>query len=559
MLESQLHEDRALRYQVDIEPNDKGSIAIITFYDEFNKKVSIVKLNVVDVRELYQKITKKEPLDLKNCYIKEFSLSEYRVTQGMKNDEWVDINNLSVIDSFFDCDSAIDFSYARFNGERTTITNVVFANGYTNFSYTDFGHGLVNFENTKFGSGTTSFKSVRFGDGDISFAGANFGNGNLIFADANFSNGHVNFKGTIFGNGNIDFKFAKFAEGNISFERASFGIGKKDFKNVEFGGGKIDFRRVDFNDGDVSFEGVEFGNGKINFKGSVFGKGHVGFEQADFANGEANFDQVDFGSGSVSFNQSKAAHISFRNCPFNCFVDIRFNECKIVNLSNSIIRDIVDVQPERDKVHIRELNLTDTRILGRLFINWRENHVDQLIYNQKKTTYFQKAEQFRILKENFRVNGQYEDEDLAYIEFKRCEAIANLNKEKEGSLTEKVFAYPKYYFQKYVFDYVGRYATEPTRVLVNALVAVFLFGLIYYFTTVYFGDSGSIRTTLPDDLNHFQEFWNSIYYSAITFFTIGYGDYFPNGCLKPLAAFEGFSGVFLMSYFTVAFVRRILR
>jgi hypothetical protein len=50
-----------------------------------------------------------------------------------------------------------------------------------------------------------------------------------------------------------------------------------------------------------------------------------------------------------------------------------------------------------------------------------------------------------------------------------------------------------------------------------------------------------------------------VYYSAITFFTIGYGDYFAEGYLKPFAAFEGFTGVFLMSYFTVAFVRKILR
>jgi hypothetical protein len=50
-----------------------------------------------------------------------------------------------------------------------------------------------------------------------------------------------------------------------------------------------------------------------------------------------------------------------------------------------------------------------------------------------------------------------------------------------------------------------------------------------------------------------------MYYSAITFFTIGYGDYFGGGIIKLLAVLEGFSGVFLMSYFTVAFVRKILR
>jgi hypothetical protein len=106
---------------------------------------------------------------------------------------------------------------------------------------------------------------------------------------------------------------------------------------------------------------------------------------------------------------------------------------------------------------------------------------------------------------------------------------------------------------------VGRYATSPIRVLANAIWAIFIFALIYYTVTTFFHEHGSVETTLPGHLNHLQEFWNSIYYSAITFFTIGYGDYFPHGMLKFVAAFEGFSGVFLMSYFTVAFVRKILR
>jgi hypothetical protein len=51
----------------------------------------------------------------------------------------------------------------------------------------------------------------------------------------------------------------------------------------------------------------------------------------------------------------------------------------------------------------------------------------------------------------------------------------------------------------------------------------------------------------------------AFYHSAITFFTIGYGDFFPSGHIRWLSAAEGWAGVFLMSYFTVAFVRKILR
>lgn len=316
---------------------------------------------------------------------------------------------------------------------------------------------------------------------------------------------------------------------------------------------------MNFNDGDISFEGAEFGQGKVNFRGATFGKGSKIFDQADFSHAEISFDNVDFGAGSISYNEAKANQISFNACSFNSFVDFRFASCNLLNLSNSVIRDIIDMIPEKEEVVIKEVNLVNTRILGRVFINWRENNVHHLIYNQETSTYFQKAEQFRILKENFRVNGQYEDEDLAYIEFKRCEALADLNHEKNGSFFEKVMAYPKFYFQKYVFDFIGRYATAPVRVLGNAVFTIFLYGLIYYIFTAYMSSIGAVQTTLPDNLNHAKDLGNSFYYSAITFLTIGYGDYFAHGFLKFVAACEGFSGVFLMSYFTVAFVRKILR
>lgn len=562
MLESHLHEHHLLRYSVEIEDKpflQYSQTAVLTFYDENNKKVRLSKLGVVTNEDIYSLIDKGENIHLNNTYIKDFSLSQYRINKGLHEHSYVKIKNFSARKTFFDCDLISDFSYAEFEGDKTIFESSVFGNGDTDFFNANFGHGEVNFKKAKFGSGSTNFQSVKFGEGAISFNNANFGTGNLNFMDADFSNGDVDFKNTYFGNGSVDFKFAKFSKGDITFERASFGKGKKDFKNVEFGGGKIDFRRIDFNDGDVSFEGVEFGDGKVSFRSSVFGKGYKSFDLSDFGKGDAQFDLVDFGTGTVSFNKAHVTEISFKGCPLNCYMDLRFEECALLDLSNTIVRDIVDVKPESQKVVITEMKLIDMRILGRIFIDWRRNNVYELIYNQKQTTLFQKTEQFRILKENFRNNGQYEDEDGAYLEFKRCESRAHLEEALAKNKNNALWAYPNYYFQKYVFDFIGRYATAPTRVLANVFLTVAIFGVLYYSISELFPGFGDLATTLPLELNHLHEFWNCMYYSAITFFTIGYGEYFPHGYLKLLAAFEGFTGVFLMSYFTVAFVRKILR
>jgi len=475
MLDSPLHEHHLLRYDVavtDVPMRQSAQTAVVTFYDENNKRVAVYRMPVISREEIYSWIEKGEEINLNHAYVKDFSLADFRADRGFDDHKHIHLNNLSARKTFFDCEVSTDFSFAVFDGAKTIFESSIFGNGFTNFFNADFGHGDVSFKKARFGSGSTSFRSVKFGDGHITFNNANFGTGDLSFVDANFSNGDVDYKNTYFGDGSVDFKFAKFASGNISFERASFGKGKKDFKNVEFGGGKIDFRRIEFNDGDVSFEGVEFGDGKVSFRSSVFGKGHKSFEMADFAHGEAQFDLVDFGTGTISFNQASAMDISFKECHLDSYMDLRFKNCRLVDLRNTIVRDILDVTPQDEKVAISEMNLAGMRILGRLFINWRENDVYDLIYRQQNTSVFQKAEQFRTLKENFRNNGQYEDEDAAYLEFRRCEAKAIVQDAVAKDKANALWAWPVYYFHKYVFDFVGRYATAPTRVLLNAVMVV---------------------------------------------------------------------------------------
>jgi len=249
-------------------------------------------------------------------------------------------------------------------------------------------------------------------------------------------------------------------------------------------------------------------------------------------------------------------------------MDLRFAQCAELSLSNTIVRDILDLKPADEIVDVKIFNISGMRNLGRIFVDWRANNVHNLIYGQTKTSLFQKAEQFRILKENFRNNGQYEDEDAAYLEFKRCESKAQLEESKSKGAMNNVTGHINYYFQRYVFDFIGRYATNPIRVLANMLLAYLGFSIIYFVFSisdrlekighVIAGGTG----TLPLNDSHLtilEAFGNSLYYSGITFFTVGYGDYFAGGMLKPVAVFEGFTGVFLMSYFTVAFVRKILR
>ena len=49
------------------------------------------------------------------------------------------------------------------------------------------------------------------------------------------------------------------------------------------------------------------------------------------------------------------------------------------------------------------------------------------------------------------------------------------------------------------------------------------------------------------------------YFSGVTFTTLGYGDYHPEGCLRIVATVEAFLGAFMIALVTVVLVRRVIR
>lgn len=554
MLGSPLHEHHLLRYSV--APSALASDYVtLSFYDDFQKRVLQIEYTLMPFEHVISKIERGEAIHLEHVYIHDFSIATYRKLKHVNDDAVIELKDFTAKGCFFDCSVGTDFSYVCFTGNNTHFENCIFANGLADFSNTIFKTPDVSFRKCKFGSGSTVFRSAQFSEGRVNFSHVNFGTGNTVFVDVNFSDCFVDFRTTYFGDGTVDFKFSKFKNGPVLFERASFGNGRKDFKNVEFGVGKLDFRKVKFNAGDVIFEGAEFNNDKILFRGAVFGSGIKNFEQCHFSNAVMHMEQVEFGTGMLSFYEAQMGELHLDNVQLNVFTDLRSASCKKLFLKDVVVRDILEL-PHLTKKTISGLDLSGVRILGRLFITWSTN-LKRLIYNQSHG-FYSKAEQFRVLKENFRANGQYEDEDAAYVEYRRCIEHHKLHVHDAGFFS-KLINRIKYGLKWLLFDQIGRYATDPVRVLLHAIVTVFVFAGLYWVLASYAADWGTVGTTLPEYLNKATTFGNCLYYSAITFFTVGYGDYFALGWVKPIAVIEGFSGVFLMSYFTVAFVRKILR
>ncbi len=532
----------------------------------------------VDEETIYKWIDEGKEIILDHAFINVFSLERYRKLRKLDKMAEVVINGFSARNAFFDCSHSFDFSHCLFKGERFDMSGSWFHRGALNFDSANFEcpeisfHDVkfsdyrfdfknvvikksnVNFKNTVFGRGEIDFQYTEFGEGELTFSNADFSDGDVSFINVDFGNGNTTFKVARFGEGKVDFHFAKFHAGAISFERTEFGNGRTDFRTVEFGIGKVNFNRARFGDGEVSFEASEMSSGKFSFKRVGFGDGDVSFEEAIYENIDVSFERTDFGTGNITFYKSVFKTISFSFCHLDSYVDLRLNKCHFIDLSNTIVRDIIDLNPHEFDLEVEKIRFDGMRLIGRIYIDWKRNHVKKLITCQENADNRVKAEQFRILKENFSLTGQYEDEDKSYVEFKRYEAKSNLQDSVKKNKINALWSYPLHWFKHVLFDKAGLYATSPFRVLITMLTIFVIFSLIYI-VLITFGQA-DIVASVPDSLSVVAR---SFYHSAITFLTIGYGDHFPYGSIRWLSSVEGFAGLFLMSYFTVAFVRKVLR
>jgi uncharacterized protein YjbI with pentapeptide repeats len=518
------------------------------------KKIGEHKLGYLTKEDIYFKIDRGLHINVDQAYVKDFSLTDYRASRNLPVNEKVNIAGISCRFGFFDCDASIDFSYATFKDE-VNFKECIFSHGILSFLYAEFNATLIDFSECRFHSHKTTFEHASFSGSEINFEHAKFNGAGVSFVNASFKADEINFKRVNFGRARVKFQFAEFGDGAKLFERIHVNGSLFDFRRVIFGSGKVDFRRAMFGSGYVTFEESQITQGKFTFRMAHFEGGDLSFRRTDFGTDEANFDLADFNNRSITFEGATASTISISNSFVRGNLDLRIKKADKIDLSRSYLYSITDLNfLKHDSLHI--LSLSGVRNLGKIIINWKQNNVKDLI-ERSNVSDEEMANQFNILKSNFSINGQYNDEDSAYVYFKRHEhRHLKKNALDQASPLVKPFIRLGYALRLLVFDKMGLYATNPSRVMLSMVIAIFFFASVYIL--FHFLGIGEIINSV-DASDKLDVIDKSLYHSAITFFTIGYGDFYPTSFNRLISALEGWTGVFLMSYFTVAFVRKILR
>jgi len=110
-----------------------------------------------------------------------------------------------------------------------------------------------------------------------------------------------------------------------------------------------------------------------------------------------------------------------------------------------------------------------------------------------------------------------------------------------------------------IVDLFCGYGEAPSRVVIFSMILILICAMAYFFTGLDY--SGEVQQFSWDNgfASNLATFGGCLYYSVVTFTTLGYGDFIPIGFSRVIAALEAFIGSFTMALFVVVFVKKMTR
>ncbi len=368
------------------------------------------------------------------------------------------------------------------------------------------------------------------------FAHATF-EGNTKFLAATFKT-FTHFKDTTF-KLNADFWYAIFKL-NAYFTDVTFG-GEADFEYATFEK-DADFGKAKF-EGNAKFGAVVF-EISTYFKETTF-KLNADFQCATFKL-DADFTDATFG-GKADFEY--ATFEGDANFGLKYLVKI-LNFLRIKTLPGKKIFIRINNEGGKisfDRAYLENTNL-DIELVKNTLIdftgallrktNMQREQIENHILQEEKGEYLPAKKIYLLLKNNFHSIGQYEDESWAYKKEKDMERKSNCHFK----------SLHKWLWSCFLNGIFG-YGIQPSKVIMSAILIITLFAFLFM-------NPGISNIVGIEEITS-NNFFDCLYFSTITFTTLGYGDFRPlEGIGRILAGSEAFIGAFMMALFVYTFARR---
>ncbi|MEF9991166.1 MAG: pentapeptide repeat-containing protein [Romboutsia sp.] len=179
----------------------------------------------------------------------------------------------------------------------------------------------------------------------------------------------------------------------------------------------------------------------------------------------------------------------------------------------------------------------------------KDTFIDKIIFNKKEVDFYDKiAKIYEDIASKFEANRLLNKSGEYYYLSKKAEykTLKGLDKIKS-----------------YIFWMLCGYGERPTYALITSVEIVLIFTIMYMFTGL---DVGIDRINYDIELltriqlnDVFFDFMRSLYFSIVTFTTVGYGDITPTGYSLLLSGIEMFLGVTMVGVWTATLARKITR
>ncbi|MBU7047983.1 MAG: pentapeptide repeat-containing protein [Theionarchaea archaeon] len=423
-------------------------------------------------------------------------------------------------------------------------------NGDYNFQGYCFPEGW-RFRNKEFGRGADFRGAIFQEDSDfkeVVFLRADFRKtvfkGDVDFSKAIFED-YANFNESVFQNSNFretKFDYSYFQRATFTsadFWRARFQR-NSDFSDAHFQ--NADFSRAIFEDYanfnrasfqlDADFWGAILQN--ANFSSATFQK-NTDFRRTTFRNVDfkgTNFQEADFKG--VTFQNA-----DFRGSTFHNKVEVLLKNIEKIDLRNTefLFRSYITA-------NLTEILFHRAFIENVAFIDctWPDNYV---IYEEKhmkdkgiNLSFNQLETIYRNLKQNIQDHGDYTIAGELYYR--------EMEMKRKGSKKKKKRIWLE------IYRLLAGYGEKPERTILSSFFTILLFALLYWVL--------GCLDYCRENTGNFEEIVYTLYFSFVTFTTLGLGD------IKPLThpgriliCCEAVIGAFLIALFVVVFARKMMR
>lgn len=242
-----------------------------------------------------------------------------------------------------------------------------------------------------------------------------------------------------------------------------------------------------------------------------------------------------------------------KNCDFYK-TNFQNAHCFKVDFSGSSLMKADFTNANLHFANLRNCNLLGTKFKHAKLENviWddtllQERYAKEAKTFEEKLDYYQQAEEiYRNLRKITEEDGLFETAGWFF--------------QKEMKMRRKQM--PRFSAKRFVskiVEFSCGYGERPLRIVSISILVILFFAFIFLFTGLSYSGENIIFSFSNSFYENLIHFLNSLYFSVVTFTTLGYGDILPVGISKLFAGIEALLGGFILALFVVVFVKKMTR